>query len=93
MVTHIALTKTVLFFQKAKRFGDGESPKRVGNLRTSLLSCPLNKDTQVGQAGSSPLKEERIIFMKLGRWKRTMVTGGITRFGLVLLRDGVFLRE
>ena len=38
-----ALTKTVIFFQKAKRIGDGESLVRVGNLWKSLLSCRLNE--------------------------------------------------
>ena len=72
------MTKTVLFFQKAKRIRDGESLVLVGNIRRSLLSCQLNeKRFPVSQAGSSPLKEGRIISARSMR-KRAIVTGGIT---------------
>ncbi len=43
---------------------------QVGIVRRSLLSCRLNA-MQVSQAGSSPLKEERIISGRMQIRKRT----------------------
>ena len=69
-----ALTKTVLFFQKAKRIGDGESPVRVGNIRISLLSCRLNEKIFSKLGRFFTVKGRTYNFrIKLGSRKRTIM--------------------